>query len=44
MPDTSGSVTTTALDTKIGEIESQIPDVSSLLKKTDYNLKISDTD
>ena len=37
-------MTTTALDTKIREIESEIPDVSSLLKKTDYNLKISDTD
>ena len=35
-------VTTTVLNTEIGEVESKIPDVSGLVKKTDYDAKISD--
>ena len=40
--DTSGVVTTTVFNTKIGEVENKIPHASSLVKKTDYNTKISD--
>ena len=35
-------MTTTAIDTKIGEAENKIPDVSVLVKKTDYNANTSD--
>ena len=35
-------VTTTVIDTKIGEAENKIPDVSVLVKKTDYNANTSD--
>ena len=40
--DTSGVVTTTVFNTKIGEVENKIPHASSLVKKIDYNTKISD--
>ena len=36
-----GLVTTTILNTKIEEVENKIPGVSGLVKKTDYNAKIS---
>ena len=37
-------MTTTILDTKteIGEVKNKIPDVSDLVKKVDYNAKISE--
>ena len=35
-------MTTTVLDTNIGEVEIKIPDVSGLVKKTNYNARISD--
>ena len=42
IPDTSGLVTTTVLNTKIGEVENKIPVVRGLVKKTDYDAKIKD--
>ena len=35
-------MTTTVLNTKIGEVDSKIPGVSNLVRKTDYNTKTSD--
>ena len=35
-------MTTTVLDTNIGEVEIKIPDVSGLVKKTNYDARISD--
>ena len=35
-------VTATVLNTKIGEVENKIPDVSGLVRKTDYDAKIKD--
>ena len=35
-------MTTTALNTKTGEVENKIPHINDLVKKTDYNSKISD--
>ena len=35
-------MTTTVIDTKIGEAENKIPDVSVLVKKTDCNANTSD--
>ena len=35
---------TTLLNTKIGEVENKILDVSPLVNKTDYNAKISDVE
>ena len=35
-------MTTTVIDTKIGEAENKIPDVSVLVRKTDYNANTSD--
>ena len=35
-------MTTTVLNTKIGEFNNKIPSVSGLVTKTDYNTKISD--
>ena len=35
-------MTTTVFDTNIGEVEIKIPDVSGLVKKTNYNARISD--
>lgn len=40
--DYSGLVTTTPFNTKVGEVEKKISDVSCLVKKTIYNAKISD--
>ena len=37
-----GLVKTAAVKTKIGQVENKIPDVNGLVKKTDYNAKISD--
>ena len=42
IPDTSGSVTTIVLNTKINEIETKILDVCGLVKRTDYNVNLSD--
>ena len=44
MPDKSGLVTTTVLDTNIGEVENKIPNASGLAMKTDYDAKISGND
>ena len=41
IPLASCLVTTTILHTKIGEAENKIPDVTGLVKKTDYDAKIS---
>ena len=41
IPDTSGLVTTTFLNTKTEEVENKIPDNSGLVKKTDSIAKIS---
>ena len=41
-PDTSGLMTTTVLNTKIGEVENKIPDVSGLIKITDHITKTLD--
>ena len=35
-------MTATVLNTKTGEVENKIPDVSGLVKKKDYDAKISD--
>ena len=40
--DTTDLGTTTVLTINIGEVERKILDVSSLIRKTDYNAKISD--
>ena len=40
--DVSGLVTTAVPNTKTGETENKIPDTSGLVKKMDYNAKISD--
>ena len=42
IPDISILVTTTVLNTKIGEAENKIPDFSGLVKRTDCDGKISD--
>ena len=42
IPNTSGLVTTTVLNTRIGEAENKIPDDSGLVKKRDYNAKRSE--
>ena len=39
IPDTSGLVTTTVLNTKISEVENKIPDTSSLLTTAALNAK-----
>ena len=38
-----GLVTATVLNTKSGKIVKKIPDANALIKKTDYNHKISST-
>ena len=38
----TGLVTSTVLSNKIGEVEDKIPDVSGLVKKTDYDAKMKD--
>ena len=40
IPKLSGSVTTAVLHTKMGKFEGEIPDISGLVKKTDYNAKL----
>ena len=35
-------MTATAINTKIKEVDNKIPNLSSLVKKTDYDAKISD--
>ena len=35
-------MTTTALNTKISEVENKIPSVRGLVKKTDYDAKVKD--
>ena len=37
-----GLVTTTTLNTKIGEVENKMPDAIGFVWKTDFNAKISD--
>ena len=44
MPDTSGLVTTTVLNTKICEVENKIPDTSSLVTTIILNTKISEVE
>ena len=44
MPDTSGLVTTTVLNTKISEVENKIPDTSSLKTTTALDTKISEVE
>ena len=41
MPDIGGLVTTTVLNTKIGEAENEIPNVTDLVNKSNYITKIS---
>ena len=38
----SGLVTTTVLNIEISEVENKIPNVSDLVKKSDYDAKITD--
>ena len=40
IPKLSGLVTTTVLHTKMGKFEGEIPDISGLVKKKDYNAKL----
>ena len=40
IPGTSGLVTTTVLNTKINEVENEIPSVTSLVQKIDFGAKI----
>ena len=42
IPKTIGLVTTTVLETEIGEVERKIQDISGFVKKTDCDAKISD--
>ena len=42
IPDVIGLVTTAVFNTKIKEVENKILIVSDLVKKTDYNAKMSD--
>ena len=42
IPDVSGLVTTTFLNTKVKEFDNKIRDFSGLLTKTDYDAKISE--
>ena len=44
IPDVSGLVTTTVLNTKISEVKNKIPIVSDLVKKTNYDSKILEMD
>ena len=44
MPDIDGLVTTTVLNTKIGEAENEIPNVTDLVNKSNYITKISHTE
>ena len=42
IPDVSGLVTNTVLNTKIGKVENKISNASDLVKKVDYHAKTSD--
>ena len=42
VPGIGGLVTTTVLNTKIKEVENEMPVLSDLVKKTDYGAKISE--
>ena len=44
IPDTSGLVTTTVLNTKISEVENKISDTSGLVTTSVLNTKISEVD
>ena len=44
MPDTSGLVTTTVLNTKISEVENKIPEASGLVTTTVFNTKIGEVE
>ena len=44
IPVITGLLTTGVLNTKIGEVDNKIPDVSKLIKKADYDAKIKDTE
>ena len=44
MPDTSGLVTTTVLNTKISEVENKIPETSGLVTTTVFNTKIGEVE
>ena len=44
MPDIDGLVTTTVLNTKIGEAENEIPNITDLVNKSNYITKISHTE
>ena len=44
IPDTSGLVTTTVLNTKISEVENKIPNTSNLVATTVLNTKISEVE
>ena len=43
-PDLSAFVTTIALNTKFKEVHNKISNLSGLVKKTDYDVKISEID
>ena len=38
LPGVRALIATSVLNTKIGEVENKIPDVSGLVKKTDYKI------
>ena len=42
VPGIGGLVTTTVLNTKIKEVENEMPVLSDLVKKADYGAKISE--
>ena len=44
IPDTSGLVTTTVLNTKLSEVENKISDTSNLVTTTVLNTKISEAE
>ena len=44
MPDTSGLVSTTVLNTKISEVENKIPEASGLVTTTVFNTKIGEVE
>ena len=44
IPDTSGLVTTTVLNTKISEVESKIPNTSNLVTTTVLDTKVSEVE
>ena len=44
IPDVSGLITTTVLNTKIGEIENKIPDMSGFVITKNVNTKIAEVE